>query len=92
MKRAAALSHYKNVNISTVVRATTNASTDEDNNITFLSEGDSVVFVGKCKNIILNTNQTWISISIGRCECFGIDTNTHEIETTVPLEEDVEKW
>ena len=66
--------------------------TDEDNNIIFLAEGCYVEFDGKWKYIILNPNQSWISIFTVSCECFGIGINTHGIETNIPLELDVEKW
>ena len=64
MKRAAGFSHYKNGNITAVARATNNVFIEDEN--IYLSEGDSVVFVGKCKNSIINANDMWISIFIGR--------------------------
>ena len=58
MKRAAGFSRYKNGNITPVARATLNVFIEEEN--IYLSEGDSVAFVGKCKNSIINANDTWI--------------------------------
>ena len=57
----------------------------------FLSEGYSVALVGKFENSILIPNQTWISVFIGRYEGFGSGISTHDTETDIPLEVNIEK-
>ena len=54
MTRATSFSGYKSGSISAAATAVVNAFAEE-NNDDFLSVGDSVAFVGKCRHRIANT-------------------------------------
>ena len=53
-KRAAGFSRCKHVNLTAVPRATDNTFIDDNGMSMHVSEGDSVAFIGKCKNSIDN--------------------------------------